>query len=403
MLAVLTTHPIQYQIPLWKELSARGKVPLRVFYMSDLGLVPRFDPGFKRSLAWDIDLLEGYDHEFLNVWTGSSQESFFWLSLKSDFKKILNDYLIRVLWIQGWQVAAYWQAAWEADRAGVELWLRGETNVRSNRGGVLKSMKRFALVRLFDRVDRFLFVGEANRKFYLSQGVSEARMIPAPYGVDNDRFAEQANRIRDKRKILRKKWCIPENAFCFLFVGKLIPKKRPGDLVLAVRDLEAETVAQPLHILFVGTGELEHELRQCCSIAFDKESHVGGAETPRATFAGFLNQTEVSQAYVAADCLVLPSEATETWGLVVNEAMASGLPCITSDACGCVEDLILPICPQLSYPVGDISRLQRAMRTAMTCPPSRKTLKDHVKGYSLLHTVEAVERAYSCIIMQTAA
>ena len=37
MLAVLTTHPIQYQVPLWKALSARGKVPFRVFYMSDLG------------------------------------------------------------------------------------------------------------------------------------------------------------------------------------------------------------------------------------------------------------------------------------------------------------------------------------------------------------------------------
>ena len=403
MLAVLTTHPIQYQIPLWKELSARGKVPLRVFYMSDLGLMPRFDPGFKRPLAWDIDLLEGYDHEFLNVWTGSSQESFFWLSLKSDFKRILNDHSIRVLWIQGWQVAAYWQAAWAANRAGVELWLRGETNIRSNRTGFLKGMKRIALRRLFDRVDRFLFVGEANRKFYLSQGVSEERMISAPYGVDNARFAEQAYRIRDKRKILRKKWCIPENAFCFLFVGKLIPKKRPGDLVSAVRHLETEALKQPLHILFVGTGDLEHELRQSCAIAFDKEIHFGGAQAPKASFVGFLNQTEVSQAYVAADCLVLPSEATETWGLVVNEAMASGLPCITSDACGCVEDLILPICPQLSYPVGDISRLQHAMKIAMTCPPSNQTLKEHVKDYSLLRTVEAVERAYTEVVTEKAA
>jgi len=52
-----------------------------------------------------------------------------------------------------------------------------------------------------------------------------------------------------------------------------------------------------------------------------------------------LNQTEVSQAYVAADCLVLPSGYNETWGLVVNEAMASGLPCIISDRCGCAPDL----------------------------------------------------------------
>jgi glycosyltransferase involved in cell wall biosynthesis len=52
-----------------------------------------------------------------------------------------------------------------------------------------------------------------------------------------------------------------------------------------------------------------------------------------------MNQTEISRAYVAADCLVLPSDHGETWGLVVNEALASGLPCLVSDACGCAEEL----------------------------------------------------------------
>jgi glycosyltransferase involved in cell wall biosynthesis len=73
-----------------------------------------------------------------------------------------------------------------------------------------------------------------------------------------------------------------------------------------------------------------------------------------ASFAGFLNQTEISRAYVAADCLVLPSDHGETWGLVVNEALASGLPCIVSDACGCSEDLVEQQC---SFPLGDIGIL----------------------------------------------
>jgi hypothetical protein len=81
-----------------------------------------------------------------------------------------------------------------------------------------------------------------------------------------------------------------------LFCGKFIPKKRPLDL-------------------------------------------VGAAKLLLRDAAGFLNQTEISRAYVAADCLVLPSDYRETWGLVVNEAMASGLPCIISDQCGCAEDL----------------------------------------------------------------
>ena len=78
---------------------------------------------------------------------------------------------------------------------------------------------------------------------------------------------------------------------------------------------------------------------------FDAESPLtppnqdGQAHVPRGSFAGFLNQTEISQAYVAADCLVLASDHAETWGLVVNEALASGLPCLVSDACGCAEEL----------------------------------------------------------------
>ena len=228
-------------------------------------------------------------------------------------------------------------------------------------------------------------------------------MISAPHGVDNRRFAEQARSMQGQRRAFRKAWHIPENAFCFLFLGKLITKKRPSDLVRAVKELEKQNFDRPLHILFVGTGELAHELRQSCKISFDYENQVGGGEAPNASFVGFLNQTDVSQAYVAADCLVLPSEATETWGLVVNEAMASGLPCIVSDACGCVEDLVLPICPQLSYPIGDIHRLQDAMKKVMTCPPPSKILRQHVDDYSLLRTVEAVEHAYNEAIIRTAA
>jgi glycosyltransferase involved in cell wall biosynthesis len=75
------------------------------------------------------------------------------------------------------------------------------------------------------------------------------------------------------------------------------------------------------------------------------------------TFTGFLNQSEISQAYVAADCLVLPSDEGETWGLVVNEALACGLPAIVSDRCGCAEDLALPLGEEYVYQCGDIMEL----------------------------------------------
>lgn len=396
MLAVLTTHPIQYQVPLWKALAARGKVPLRVLYMSDQGLRSRFDPGFSRELEWDIDLLGGYDHQFLDVRSGLSQDSFLWLRLKPGFGELLKKLDARVLWIQGWQVAAYWQAVWAARRVKADVWLRGETNLRSSRKGFAGSVSRYFRTHLLTHVDQFFYIGKANREFYLQQGISPDRLVSAPYCVDNAWFAAQASSCRPSRQKLRRQWLIPEDAFCFLFAGKLIPKKRPWDLIAAVRGLKQQ-ISRPLHILFVGTGELGEDLRQACSVYFDIDDQQSSRDkvAPAASFVGFLNQTAVSQAYAAADCLVLPSDERETWGLVVNEAMASDLPCIASDACGCTEDLILPISKKLTYPVGDVDALQQCMQAVIAKPPPDRLLRSHIRNYDLLRTAEAVECLYS--------
>jgi glycosyltransferase involved in cell wall biosynthesis len=73
--------------------------------------------------------------------------------------------------------------------------------------------------------------------------------------------------------------------------------------------------------------------------------------------AGFLNQSEIPRAYVASDMLVLPSGGGETWGLVVNEAMVSGLPCLVSDQVGSGPDLIVPGETGDIFPAGDAAEL----------------------------------------------
>jgi glycosyltransferase involved in cell wall biosynthesis len=382
MLAILTTHPIQYQVPIWKALAARGKVPFKVLYMSDQGLEKRFDPGFGQALAWDIDLLGGYEHEWVPVYKGERQDTFWSLRLKPGFANMLRNMGARVLWTQGWQVAAYWQAVAQARRAGVEVWMRGETNIRSNAGGFKQDIKRVVLRRLFHRVDRVLCVGEGNRQFYLRPGVREEQLAPAPYCVDNGRFATQADGLRAERAALRERWGIPAEAFCVLFSGKLIEAKRPLDLIEAVKRLNGAAAGKPLHILIAGTGELEAAMR-------------AAAEGVGVSFAGFLNQSEIVQAYVTADCLVLPSSARETWGLVVNEAMASGLPCVVSDGCGCSGDLVLPLRPDLCYPAGDAGALAGAIANAAANPPDASVLRAHIARYDYMRTVETVEALYA--------
>lgn len=397
MLAILTTHPIQYQVPIWKALASRGRVPFKVYFMSDQGLAARYDPQFGRNLAWDIDLLSGYDYEFVDTIEGSSQSSFLWLRLPSGFARMIVADGADTLWIQGWQVAAYWQAVHQARQQNLPIWLRAETNLRSTSRGWKQMLKAPLLAWLLGSVDRFLCIGEANRQYFVSQRVSSDRLARAPYCVDNARFSEAHDQLFDQRNELRRRWNIPPDAVCLLFVGKLIGKKRPQDLIDAANQVMARRPDRPVHLLFVGTGDLLDSLRANSNVVFDFDANTSPRETNyvSASFAGFLNQSEISRAYTAADCLVLPSQATETWGLVVNEAMASGLPAIVSDACGCSDDLIKPIRPDLCFPVEDTAALARAIESFLNRPQSASEVQTLIGNYDILRTVETVEKLYS--------
>jgi len=343
MLAILTTHPIQYQVPLWQMLARETSVPFEVWYMSEHATKASRDQEFGTTFAWDLDMLKGYPHRFLKMHPGATPNTPLRMRIAESLPQLFKSNDVKALWVQGWQVAAYWQAARAAHDAGVEVWLRGESNNLAPTPWWKQIPKRILLGQLFRRVDKFLCIGTANRELYRSHDVPEAKLYMTPYAVDNERFVRQANQIRKSKVEIRKQWGISEDAFCVLFCGKFIPKKRPLDLIKAAQLLLNSHPELKTHLLFVGSGELGAEMRAACNVVFDqeKQSAIRNPQSamPNASFAGFLNQTEILKAYVAADVLVLPSDYSETWGLVVNEAMASGLPCIISNRCGCAVDL----------------------------------------------------------------
>ena len=400
MLAILSTHPIQYQVPLWQALARDGSVPFEVWYLSAHGTDPSYDPQFGKSFAWDLDVLSGYPYRFLKTNPDSDVTSFGKLRLAERLQPRLSEKKVTTLWVQGWHVRAYWQAVWQAHNAGVSVWLRGESNDLATTPTWKQPVKQLMLRQLFTRVKNFLYIGEANRRLYERYGVGQEQMHPAPYCVDNARFAEQAEALRSQRTEIRRAWNIPDDAFCVLFAGKFIEKKRPFDLINAAKDQRLSNQNQPLHLLLVGSGELDEALRNATNGVFDAE--LGGTATtpghdtskPSATFAGFLNQKEISKAYVAADCLVLPSDHRETWGLVVNEAMASGLPCVVSDACGCAEDLITPVRPEARYPMGDTSALANALLDVMERPISSAAVQGQVGEFDPQLTVNTVRKLF---------
>lgn len=398
MLTILTTHPIQYQVPIWQTLAGRGNVDFEVWYLSDHGVRLAQDKEFGLLFNWDIDLLSGYPYRFLSPMYATDDITSFYGARFIKAASLFEQHQVTALWINGWRVMADWQAVWYAHRYKIPLWLRAETN-DLRRPGSFKHILRSLMLRIFfHQVSAFLYIGTANKRFYKNFGVPEHRLYFAPYCVDNDRFTRTSRELLPRRSELRRRWGIPEHATCFLFSGKLIPKKRPFDLIAALMILFQTSpdliIERRVHLLIVGDGELRLQLTEQAN----ELTHLVGS--PVVTFAGFLNQSEIAQAYVAADCLVLPSDERETWGLVVNEALACGLPAVVSDRCGCAEDLVLPLGEEHVYPCGDAYALARCLRTQI-----EYTTRDRHDEYtrlaelhSILHTVKTVEMLYRKIL-----
>jgi glycosyltransferase involved in cell wall biosynthesis len=346
-LLIVTSHPIQYQAPLFRALAAAPDLDTEVLFLTIPDQSEQGD-GFGVAFEWDLPLRDGYRwRRAVSIAGAGLAAGFRGLRLRHPVRELLGgDRPPDAVLVMGWQVQGLVQILAAARRRGLPVLLRGESGDQPPRPWAVRLLHRL----LLGQASAVLTVGEANDRFYRVNGVPEDRRFPSPYGVDNGFFAEGAAQWAPRRAELRARWAIPPQAFCFLFVGKLQEKKHPLDLLKALQQLVAQSEAPAVHLLIVGTGELEAACR----------AQVAAAALP-VTFAGFLNQKEITAAYAVSDALVLPSGFGETWGLVVNEAMASGLPAIVSDRVGCARDLVHDAETGLVVPFRDVEALSAAL------------------------------------------
>jgi glycosyltransferase involved in cell wall biosynthesis len=235
------------------------------------------------------------------------------------------------------------------------------------------------------RASAALATGDANAEFYIRAGMAPHQIVMARHFVDNERFAKAADSLRDERQGIRAAWGVPEGALCVLFAGKLEPKKRVTDVLEALRIAKGWGI--DVHGLVVGTGAEMTNAR-----------HVVTSLDLPVTFTGFLNQTEMPRAFVAADVVVLPSDYGETWGLVINEAMATGLPAIVSDRVGCARDLVVDGKTGAVTPFGEPSAIARALVAFAKNTESRiilgRAARGHVSSnYTIGVAVESLKQA----------
>jgi len=341
---ILLSHPTQYHSPWFRSLAQRPELRIKVFYCFSPDATEQ-GAGFDVSFQWDVPLLEGYPHAFLkNV----ARPPGFHFS-GCDTPEIMDLIASRQFdaWIiNGWRVKSEWQAIRACWKHQVPMLIRGDSHLLDHRPPHTRIAKRMILGRWIPRFDRYLTVGKLNEEYYKFYGADASQFFSVRHFVDNQRFAARAAEVNVAEQ--RGYWKIAEGTTVFLFAAKFVDKKQPLLAMKAIEKLCAGNAS--VHLLMVGDGKLRQSCEEYCVVR-----HLP------VTFAGFLNQSQMANAYACADVLVLPSARAETWGLVVNEAMACGVPAIVSERVGCGPDLVLSEQTGMLFRAGDVDALADAM------------------------------------------
>jgi glycosyltransferase involved in cell wall biosynthesis len=234
-----------------------------------------------------------------------------------------------------------------------------------------------------------LYVGHRSHQHLERLGSTPGKLIFSPYCVDTSAFEyDEAARAR-LRAVTRQSLGVAEQAVVLLFSGKLVSRKGPELLARAVAELPT-SVRQNLTLVFLGDGELRRPL----------EAMTERLGLRRVCFLGFRNQTDLSRYYHAADLVVLPSVHSETWGLVVNEALQHGVPCVVSDAVGCSPDLVEPRVTGEVFDTGSVQGLTSALLRALALRGRheiREACRTRVAGYSVERAAAGIAAAYESV------
>jgi len=322
-IAIVTTHPIQYNAPLFRLLHMEQQFEIEVFYTWGAAVIEKkFDPGFGKTIAWDLPLLDGYPSHFeYNKARRPGSHHFLGIDNPGLVKNLSNWRPDAVL-VYGWNFKSHLKVLRYFHKK-IPVLFRGDSNLLKNSNGIKSIARTFFLRWVYRHVDYALYVGKNNKDYFLNCGLKENQLLYAPHAVDNAFFADEEDRFTAEAKEYRRKLGFEDEDIVLLFAGKLEPVKN----VFYLLDLMTWLPNDNLKLLIVGNGMLRDELK--AKAAADK----------RIVFLDFQNQSKMPVIYRIGDLFILPS-FSETWGLSLNEAMACSRPIMASDKVGAAVDLI---------------------------------------------------------------
>ncbi len=314
-LLILTEIISPYRIPVFNALARDPEIELHVVFLAETDPTEREWRVYKDEIQFSYEVLPSVRRRLAG-------KNFL---LNRGLSRAASHANPDVVICGGYNYLASWQLMrWtRTRRIPILLWM--ESTAKDSRQGswITESAKRWFMRHCYGVV----VPGTASSRYANSFGIRNEKIFVASNAVDTELFAQQARIARENADALRRQFSLP--ARFFVFVGRLVAEKGVFDLLDAYARL-ALPIRRKVGLVFVGDGVARKDL----------EARAAAITTGSVFFSGFLQRNELGSIYALADALVLPTHS-DTWGLVVNEAMACALPIIVTDVAGCTEDLVI--------------------------------------------------------------
>ena len=309
---LLTNFPAPYNVPLYTELAQRNGFEFKILFLATT----------ESNRSWQVDSKQfQFDHEFLLGWHGFAARWELPVHVNTGVWQRIRAYNPQVVITTGYDALAYWQAALYCRLFNKRfvLW-NGTTKLSAGRTrGPVGWLKRL----IVSAANGYVAYGTKAAEYLSHLGAQPENISHSINTVDMERFRVlvEAEHAREGFREERDRY----PSLLILYSGQLIPRKGVETLLEALAALREPEIG----LIIVGSGPLEQDFR-------DHSRKVGLANVH---FEGFQPYEDLHRYYALADVCVLPS-LEEVWGLVVNEALASGVYVLCSDRAGAAHDLV---------------------------------------------------------------
>jgi 1,2-diacylglycerol 3-alpha-glucosyltransferase len=336
-LTLITEIISPYRIPLFNALAQTGKVDLHVIFLAET------DPVLRQWLVYREEIR--FSYQVLPSWR--SHIGGYNALINTGITGALRAARPDVILCGGYNYLAFWQALVWARIHAAPFFLWSESNVQDQRPGYAwVELLKSAFLR---RCSGFVVPGRSAAEYLRVHKIKDDFIFTAVNAVDNDFFSASAASARTQAARWRTELGLPQRYF--LFVGRLVREKGVFELLSAYAKLDS-SLRDQVGLVFAGDGVSRPTLEQ----------EAASVARGMVRFLGFAQREHLAVYYALAEMLILPTYS-DPWGLVVNEAMACGLPVIVSRAAGCAEDLVTENWNGLLVEPGAVMPLSSAMDT----------------------------------------